>query len=43
MSLDAKLKILKSNLTKFEKSLREGRVTDIGEFLKSNGLQVRCR
>ena len=40
LPLDAKMRMLKSNLTKFEKSLREGRVQHIGEFLRRNGLQV---
>ena len=40
LSVDAKLKLLRSNLTKFERSLKDGRISHIPEFLKDNGLQV---
>lgn len=39
LSLDGKLDMLKLNLTKFEKSLRDRRINHIPEFLKNNGLQ----
>ena len=39
ISLDAKLKLLKSNFTKFERNLREGCISHMPEFLRNNGLQ----